>query len=746
MARHRDGQTRVIPLIWRPCDWRQAPFGGLEPLPRDGHPIQGRVDEALAQVAEEVRQLVERRATARVTVVENVAAVPPPRPDWHGIAGTGASYFVGRSAELQRIHDLLQAGHRTSSGTGLPFVQIVAFGGTGKSLLAVEYGQRFGSSYLGDIFWLNAQGNLDEQLASFAADLRVATEGLKPADIRAALSEQLRRAGKPYLWVIDDLPGNLSENEFALRLPPERNYAHVLATCLSRAYEGRGELLELEQIAETDALRLLGRLTPPKGSKEQGAARRICNELGYHALALDLASHALCTFPATGCYKAYLRRLRRRSRDELELSAKLTKRLPNGHAKSIAVTLLRSLDELGPEAWGLLRLAAELAQAPIPTSLAQAVVGDALQGSGKADSEGDADVEAALRVGLYELQSGALARLEGGDLPVHGLVARTVRFCDTGPVRRGALRRAAVRAIGVRLADSDDVRKHGALRSLVPHARHLAARTPETKLDCLLVGRLARHDWERGAFSKARALYETELEARERLLGPEHPDTLVARNNLALSLLYEGDLTNARTLQERVLEERERLLGADHPGTVTARSNLALILLNQGDLTNARTLQERVIEGRERVLSPDHPDTLSARSNLAGILRGQGDLAGARALQERVLEALERALGPEHLDTLGAASNLAVTYYQQGKLACALALEERVLEGRQRALGPAHPYTLLAMYHLAMTLRGLGNETAASALESEVQVNLSANERTRGRRASPKPPLKRKGR
>ncbi|MGP8323004.1 MAG: hypothetical protein ACT6FG_03285 [Methanosarcinaceae archaeon] len=59
--------------------------------------------------------------------------------------------------------------------------------------------------------------------------------------------------------------------------------------------------------------------------------------------------------------------------DELELAAELKGVLPNGHEKSIASTLIRSIGRLGPEGWDFLRLASMLAVTSIPASLISAV-------------------------------------------------------------------------------------------------------------------------------------------------------------------------------------------------------------------------------------------------------------------------------------------------------------------------------------------------------------------------------------
>lgn len=66
MERHHAGQARVIPVILRHCDWSRAPFGKLLAAPRDAKPVASWPDrdEALADVARQVRQAVEATGAA----------------------------------------------------------------------------------------------------------------------------------------------------------------------------------------------------------------------------------------------------------------------------------------------------------------------------------------------------------------------------------------------------------------------------------------------------------------------------------------------------------------------------------------------------------------------------------------------------------------------------------------------------------------------------------------------------------
>lgn len=61
LERHDCGDAVVIPVILRPCDWHQAPFGKLMATPRDGLAVTKwtNCDEAYTDIAKEIRKVVE---------------------------------------------------------------------------------------------------------------------------------------------------------------------------------------------------------------------------------------------------------------------------------------------------------------------------------------------------------------------------------------------------------------------------------------------------------------------------------------------------------------------------------------------------------------------------------------------------------------------------------------------------------------------------------------------------------------
>ena len=198
------------------------------------------------------------------------------------------------------------------------------------------------------------------------------------------------------------------------------------------------------------------------------------------------------------------------------------------------------------------------------------------------------------------------------------------------------------------------------------------------------------------------------VEVIEDVLGPDHPDTLIARDNLAGAYEDVGRFDEAIELSERVLAEQERVLGPDHPKTLTVRNNLAGAYHSAGRFDEAIELLERVLVGSERVLGPDHPDTLMTRNNLAVAYRSVGRFDEAIELLGRVLAEQERVLDPDHPDTLGTRNNLAVAYHSAGRFDEAIDAWEELLLDCQRVLGADHPVTLTVRNNLASAYGSVG--------------------------------------
>ncbi|CUS15720.1 unnamed protein product, partial [Tuber aestivum] len=82
-------------------------------------------------------------------------------------------------------------------------------------------------------------------------------------------------------------------------------------------------------------------------------------------------------------------------------------------------------------------------------------------------------------------------------------------------------------------------------------------------------------------------------------------------------LQYKGKHGESEAVHRRVLEGSEKILGPDHPDTLTSVNNLATVLKTQGKYDESEVMHRHALEGREKILGPDHPKTQLSANNLA---------------------------------------------------------------------------------------------------------------------------------
>lgn len=668
LAAQREGDARKRILVVNP----EEKAGHIHPVE-----LQDELFQKAPADAEALRKLVQSvkdHVSGIKNTIGDIHALTQPR--WYGRKGAGSNRFVGRLSDMWRIHSALHALKVPviTGAVASAVVQVQGMGGVGKSLLAEEYALRYAAAFSDGVFWLRVPGNDDakavmgeereaeriRQISDFAISLGISVKDRSPEEIEAHLARELEHRGKPYLWIVDDVPSGM-EREALQKWQAPHPSGKTLITTRTKEYNALGTLIPLGVLEPEEAYELLTLRRKPSGNAEEDAARMLTEDLGYHALAVDVTGALLDAKKGLQSFAEFRKHLADTQKDELEYAAKLKKMLPTGHEKSIASTLLRSIRQLEPEGLDFLRLASVLAVAPIPASFVAAVFSkvdnlDEESGNNRAMLAFDQVENLSLAEGSDE---------ESGAKSVHTLISRTVRFRETMPERIVVIQAAAVSVLINRLSVIADGSIHRELKLEVAHARQLVNKGNDIPM-AILTGWLARHDHLQGAYRSAEMLLLKRLDIQNRILGDEHPDTLTTMNNLALTLRAQGDLAAARKLFEQVLEIERRILREKHPNTLATMNNLALTLSAQGDLAGARNLHEQVLETTRRILGDEHPDTLTTMSNLAATLSDQGDLAGARKLNEQVLEIRRRILGDEHPDTSNSACNLVVTLFNMG--------------------------------------------------------------------------------
>jgi tetratricopeptide (TPR) repeat protein len=653
-------------------------------------------------------------------------------PPQHGYKLAGSRRFVGRLEELWAIHSGLFAKESSIlSGDERPgIVQLTGLGGIGKSLLAEEYALRFASAFPTGIFWLRGsafdagpqygrgdaiEARRREQARSIAIALGIDVEGIGYDKVEAELGKALRNSRNEFLWVIDDLASDLPAEVFRRWLAPAPN-GRTLITTRSQTYGAIGTIVPVPVLPSEEAFALLTARREPSG-EDARAAERLCQDLGFHPLALDVAGSALVAW--SGTIEEFRRGLAEPARDELDLAAELADALPNGHEKSIAATLLRSIRGLGHEGQDFLRIAAGIAAFPIPVPFIEHTFREVEDIGGNARQWTSLALAQCAKASLSEGAADAPRR-------VHVLVARTMRLHDSDPDRQATIQEAAVRALNSVLPIVADVRAHHRLAMEVAHARALVRDPRGSPSRAELLGWVARYDVERGEYTLAEVSSRTQLSIYETFLGKRNARTLLAAGDLARALRGQSKNVEAAEIEKHVLKQRTKLLGRDHIDTLTAMNNLAATLDALGDYEGACRLQRRVLQARQRLFGPEHEHTLFAMNNLAATLSFLGRTAEALPMMLQAYESRKKVLGDDHVNTLISRTSLAVCLWELGDSNAAERHLRETISALERVQGPLHPRTLSTKVTLGRILISQGRAETAIELLAPVVDALRA--------------------
>jgi eukaryotic-like serine/threonine-protein kinase len=171
------------------------------------------------------------------------------------------------------------------------------------------------------------------------------------------------------------------------------------------------------------------------------------------------------------------------------------------------------------------------------------------------------------------------------------------------------------------------------------------------------------------AFAQADAVLEQVIDARRRVLGSDHPDTVASMTVMVRLLAKQGDFAKrpeerrryyaqAITFERDILASHGRLLGADHPNTLMAHGSLAGLLDAAGQYKEALAEAELTLAGQRRVLGADHPIVSATLTLIGDIETDAHQLQAARTAYRQALTERERLLGLRDAHTIESASHL----------------------------------------------------------------------------------------
>jgi tetratricopeptide (TPR) repeat protein len=695
------------------------------------------------------------------------ASAAPGRPSWPIWSGAVPTLADGFSARPETAPGLAAA---LRTGTAVALVSDRGAGpaadpgpektsdkpdwlrSLGKTQLAVAFAESLWQSGGIDLLvWIEATSRASV-LSGYAAATAAVTgrdQASSAESVAAQFLSWLSETSRPWLVVLDDLADAATLDG----LRPAGPAGRVLVTSAHAAAVPRGaRVVPVGPFSLREAISYLSGRLSADPDKRQGAIE-LAQDLDLEPVALTQASAVIASSPLS-CRDYQAQLVRRRERLAGSSGAR-----PSAAAVTWTLSLGRS-DQLVPDmsAQLLLALTALLDGHGIPqTVLAAPAAADFLARGGgvRASSE-------RARPPLVALEQVGLVTVEPGTAPPTVRISPVLQTALRAAMPEGMPEQAARSAAdallqawpeqeppgwpasGLRscvatlrqitgdllwdggchpvlVRGGDSLDRAGLTGPAVDHWRDLA--TTSGRLlggehpDTLLAGqRLADAYLAAGRAEEALPWFQWVLDSLTKKLGSDHRDVIEARRRLGHALVAALQLPAAITVLERAIPQFERVCGPGHADTLGAQDELAAAYLAAGQHSDAIALYRSTLADRERTQGTRDPETMTTREGLADAYLASGRAKEAVTAYKRVVADRERVLGRDHLDTLTARNNLGAAYEKTGKPAAAELACEQAWAGFERVLGPRHPDTLRSRAGLAQVYRRLGRYGDARVL------------------------------
>jgi tetratricopeptide (TPR) repeat protein len=618
--------------------------------------------------------------------------------------------FTGREDDLGRLREQL----REPVTGSMPTVALQGLVGVGKTQVALEYAHRFKTDY-DVVWWLNCvePAFVDSSLGDLGERLRkdFGLNVLPTANATEVAVQVLGLLSSGRLrWLL--IYDNADDFDAIVPWLPEGG-GHILVTSSNRAWTEQGaRAVQVDVFTPEESAAHLRQRVPLIAKDE---AEQIGAAVGYLPLAVATAGAWLADTSYT--VAEYLAELERQPHRVLSFGQVADYQVPVAKAWDVS---LNRLSDQSPAAARLLELCSVMAPGISLSLIYSPAVAAVLEPF-------DASLSEKMVIGrvVQEANRLALIKLDPSvsQVVVHMLVQEVVRDRMSPDQVAQALRDVQHVLVAARpRRDVDDPATWERYRMIWPHLRPAQVMTGEDEAVRQLYIDRVRYLYLRGDLERARAV-ATETDARwaamqDGMADPSaaevlHRQLLQLRFNHGNILRALGRLADARELNTQLLAEQSRLLGQDHPHTLMTAGSLAADLRAVGDYRQALEMDEKTYPAWTALYGEDHERTLAAANNLAISLRLTGNVSAALRTDADTYERRRAAAGPKDLRTLGSGRSIARDLLEAGEYAEAASRVADVYRMTCEIVGADSPEALDAQVIFGIALRSAGRAAEA---------------------------------
>ncbi len=166
---------------------------------------------------------------------------------------------------------------------------------------------------------------------------------------------------------------------------------------------------------------------------------------------------------------------------------------------------------------------------------------------------------------------------------------------------------------------------------------------------------------------------------KEKKLGPDHPETIRALQDVARFMSSTGDFLGALKIQQQMLARAEKKHGVDDPATLPFLEALATSYWTAQRFDEADKLYQRVLALHKKQDGPESMLYATYLTLYGGLLWGRGALTSAEQYYLQAQKIQEKLSGGDDMQQIGVIMTLGHIYWAQGQKTRAKKYFERTI-------------------------------------------------------------------